>query len=368
MGAFWDLPRGAYMLGSGNKLIFSASGAGAMSKHSILGMVYMLQGFRALGEPVEPVLARFGLDLDHIDPGAEIDRGLEMRILTEVSLVIRDPLAGLRVGEHFALAGYGPFIMLLMTCESAYQAVQEGVRYQDLTFLFSRLAFEPGERVSALVLTPPPLPMAVRRVRIDGEVSGTVKLLRDMQAGVGTHFEPHLIELPYPVPLELAAYEAHFRCPVKFGAREARIWIPNEPLAVRMPTADPVAHRLYRAQCDALLLSRSQASEGLVERVRAHLALFSEGFPAAAEVAAAFGMSERSLRRQLEAETSSFRALVDEVRADKARQLLAGPGMSVEAVARQLGYAEPASFIRAFQRWTGTTPAAFRRQCSPPGR
>jgi AraC-like DNA-binding protein len=332
-----------------------------MSKHSILGMVYMLQGFRALGEDMEPVLARFGIDLDNIDPGAEIDRGLEMRILTEAAMQIRDPLAGLKIGQHFALAGYGPFIMLLMTCENAYQAVQEGIRYQDLTFLFSRISFEPGEKVSALVLTPPPLPVAVRRIRIDGEVSGTIKLLRDMQAGIGTSFDPIAIEMPYPVPLEAGAYEAHFRCPVKFGLEQGRIWIPNAPLATRMPTGDAVAHRMYRAQCDALLQSRSQSVDGMVERVREHLGLFSDSFPAAGEVAAALGMSERTLRRQLDAEATSFRALLDDVRAAKARQLLGAGIMSVEAVARQLGYAEPASFIRAFQRWTGTTPAAFRR-------
>ena len=311
-----------------------------MSKHSILGMVYMLQGFRALGEDIDPVLARFGIDLDAIDPGAEIDRGLEMRILTEAAMQIRDPLAGLKIGQYFALAGYGPFIMLLMTCDNAYQAVQEGIRYQDLTFLFSRISFEPGEKISALVLTPPPLPVAVRRLRIDGEVSGTV---------------------PYPMPLEAPAYQTHFRCPVKFGFEQGRIWIPNAPLATRMPTGDPVAHRMYRAQCDALLSSRSQSADSMADRVRSHLGLFSDDFPAAAEVAMALGVSERTLRRQLDGEATSFRSLLDEVRADKARQLLGSGNVSVESVARQLGYAEPASFIRAFQRWTGTTPAAYRR-------
>jgi len=350
------------MLVSPNKLIVSAKVGFPMSKRSILGLVYMLQGFRALGEDVDSVLARFGIDLDAIDPGAEIDRGLEMRLLTEVAIQIRDPLAGLKVGNHFALAGYGPFVMLLMSCDSAYDAFQAGVRYQDLTFLFSQLSFHPGDRESALVLIPPPLPLVARRVRIDGEVSGTVKLLLDMQAAAGTNFRPERIEMPYPIPLEAAAYEAHFRCPVQFGADRVRIWIRNEYLATRMPAGDAVAHRMYRAQCDALLQSRSHVvEEGLADKVAAHLELFTEDFPAAAEVAAALGVSERTLRRQLDAESTSFRRLLDKVRAGKACQLLVEGGVSVEGVARQLGYAEPASFIRAFQRWTGTTPAAYRR-------
>ncbi|MEE4250179.1 MAG: AraC family transcriptional regulator [Alcanivoracaceae bacterium] len=332
-----------------------------MSKHSILGMVYMLQGFRALGEDMGPVLSRFGIDLDRIDPAGEIDRGLEMRILTEAAMRISDPLAGLKVGQHFTLAGYGPFVMLLMTCDNAYQAFQVGICYQDLTFLFGRLSFEPGEHSSALVLAPPPLPAAVRRVRIDGEVSGTVKLLRDMQAGLGTAIGPQRIEMPYPAPPEVAAYQEYFGCPVSFAADRARIWIPNEHLAIRMPTADPVAHRMYRAQCDSLLQSRSHSGEDVTERVRDHLSLFSDSFPVAHEVAAALGVSERTLRRQLDVADTSFRKLLDEVRADKAKELLGGGRASVELVARQLGYAEPASFIRAFQRWTGTTPAAYRR-------
>lgn len=334
-----------------------------MSKHSILGMIYMLRGFRALGEPVEPILARFGIDLEGLDPAADIDRAMEMRILSEVARQVRDPLAGLKVGEHFVLAGYGPLIMLLMSCDNAYQAFQEGVRYQELTFLFSRLSFEPGESSSALVLTPPSLPEEVRRVRLDGEVSGTVKLLRDMQVGLGLgmSFDLERIDMPYPEPPQAAAYADYFRCPVRFGVSEARILIPNRILQARMPGADPVAHRLYRAQCDALLKMRRRSEGSIEERICAHLSLFSEQFPSAAEVAAVLGMSERTLRRQLEQEGLSFRELLDKVRADKARNLLVDSSLSVEVVARQLGYAEPASFIRAFQRWTGTTPAAYRR-------
>ena len=98
------------------------------------------------------------------------------------------------------------------------------------------------------------------------------------------------------------------------------------------------------------------------DQVRAHLSLFTAGFPAAAEVAAALGFSERTLRHQLRNQGTSFRRILEELRFARARQLLEGSQLPVEAIAGQLGYAESAAFIHAFQRWSGCTPALYRRQ------
>ena len=69
-----------------------------------------------------------------------------------------------------------------MTCANAYEAFQTGIRYQQLTYLFGSLRFELGEELSCLVLTPLRLPGKAFRFRVDGEASGTYKLVRDMQA------------------------------------------------------------------------------------------------------------------------------------------------------------------------------------------
>lgn len=334
-----------------------------MSKRPVIGLMYTLQGLRAIGEDIQPVLDQFGFDLESMDPGAQIDRALELQVLASLVDYLKDPLAGLKAGEYFGLAGYGPFVMLLLTCANAYEAFQMGIRYQDLTFLTGRLRMEPGEKTSALVFTPLPLPPKVARFRIDGEMSGTFKLIKDMQAQLGMNLSPERIEMPYPEPPEKAAYEKHFRCPVSFGnASEARAWIPNEYLQIKSPTADPVAHKLYRSQCDQLLVSRQAAdTDSCADKVTTHLGLFAGDYPGIGSVAGALGMAERTLRRQLADEGTSFRKLLDQVRFDKASDLLRHTSMPVEQMARQLGYGEPASFIRAFQRWSGTSPAAFRR-------
>jgi AraC-like DNA-binding protein len=333
-----------------------------MSTRPTLGMLYVLRGLRDLGEDVAPVLARFGLDLERLDPAGRIDRALELRIYLELAEHMKDPLSGLRTGTYFGFTGYGPLTMLLMTCANAFEAMQAGIRYQQLTYLFGSLRFEPGRDVSALVLTPLRLPEKAFRFRVDGEASGTYKLVKDMQATLGLNLAAERIDLPYARPPEARAYEEHFQCPVVFGeSAETRFWIRNEHLQIRFPTADATAQAMFRAQCDQQLAAQEATTlEKLPEKVEAHLELFTGGFPAAAEVARAFDISERSFRRQLSAEGSSFRALLDSVRFRKAQELLRGSRQPVEAIAQQLGYAESAAFIHAFQRWAGCTPAVFR--------
>ena len=112
-----------------------------MSTRSILGLIYMVQGLKQMGEDPEPVLARHGLTLAQLDPSTRIERSREMRIYADLAKTVQDPLVGLRLGGFYGLAGYGPLIMLLMTCATAYEAFQVGIRYQDLTYLFGTLRF-----------------------------------------------------------------------------------------------------------------------------------------------------------------------------------------------------------------------------------
>jgi len=331
-----------------------------MSTRSILGLIYLVQGLKQLGEQPEAVLARHGLSLDTLDPSTRIERSRELRIYADLAEAVRDPLTGLRLGGFYGLAGYGPLVMLLMTCATAYEAIQTGVRYQRLTFLFGTLHFEPGDKLSALVLKPMGMAPRAFRFRADGEVSGTYKMVRDMQLGLGLDIHAERIDMPYPRPPEAAEYERYFGCPVRFGEPEARFWIRNEHLQLKLPSADRNAHAMYRAMCDQQLVAQETTDETLKDRVLTHLGLFSGSYPGAEEVAKALGLSERTLRRQLGDEGCNFRDLLAEARYTKARHLLKHTALPIEAIAQQLGYAESAAFIHAFQRWAGMSPSAFR--------
>jgi AraC-like DNA-binding protein len=84
--------------------------------------------------------------------------------------------------------------------------------------------------------------------------------------------------------------------------------------------------------------------------------------PGQAEVAAALHVSVRTLRRRLEDEGSSFRAVLEQTREHLAEELLGTAGLGVEQVAQRLGYAESSSFVHAFRRWKGQSPGRWAQQ------
>jgi AraC-like DNA-binding protein len=183
-----------------------------------------------------------------------------------------------------------------------------------------------------------------------------------------------LAELLSPAPVPLMSLDLRFREPstvdrytAMFGLRP-RFGQPgnvgifdatflDEPL----PLANPQTVAVCEAQCRALV-SQRRRRVGIAHEVRERLTRFGalgEGMPG---VARDLGMSTRTLRRKLEESGTSFRALLDEVREALADEMLTTGALSVEDVAIRLGYAEASSFIHAFKRWKGTTPAAYVRR------
>jgi AraC-like DNA-binding protein len=126
------------------------------------------------------------------------------------------------------------------------------------------------------------------------------------------------------------------RDPVLFNVLEQRA----AEIAARMPDASDVARDVAWA-----LARRLPKGEATIENVAHDLAT-----------------STRSLQRRLTAAGLTFQQLLDEARRDSASLYLADPKLSVGEVAYLLGYSEPGPFHRAFKRWHGVTPQAFRKQ------
>lgn len=165
--------------------------------------------------------------------------------------------------------------------------------------------------------------------------------------------------LPHRAQARVGLYEDAFEAEVSFGARPGiglwfdSAWLdrPNPLFAGTIPV-----HRTAEGAPEAWL--GDEALLAGLERIVESAALV--GSPALTDAARTLGIAPRSLQRRLAGLGTSFETLVDDWRRARACDLLVRSAEPVGAIARVLGYGHAAHFTRAFHRWEGMTPLAFR--------
>jgi len=165
-------------------------------------------------------------------------------------------------------------------------------------------------------------------------------------------------DFAFPEP-DYHARFAHLALYSRFDQPVNRIQFDAAVLDFAIVTGDPVALLLARRQCEREL-DQLGFRTAFADRVR-RLVAGDHDFDSLDQIAAHLDLSPRTVRRRLAAEGVSFSALVDQGRRDKALRLVRSSRLSIEDVARQLGYTTASSFVRAFHRWTGKTPLQYRR-------
>lgn len=169
------------------------------------------------------------------------------------------------------------------------------------------------------------------------------------------------IWVPYAEPAHHARYRD--RLPrFRFEQESTQIRFPASLLDTPIATANPVTAQMAIAQCEQELASLGRQQAGIGEQVSRQLLLRDGRYPDLAGVAGQLLMSERTLKRRLQEQGLSFQLLLDRAREQDSRRLLANPRLSIEQVALATGYADPANFTRAFRKWTGLSPRAYRQQ------
>lgn len=160
------------------------------------------------------------------------------------------------------------------------------------------------------------------------------------------------------------AYAEHFGAPITLGCEQNRLWFDSEvfdrPIVGPDTDSRPYLEELAERRIDDLQ-EDFDAFDDVISKVsdvlREHLA---SGRCTQKEVARRLGMSRRTLQRRLEEHDYSYTELRDEVREQRAHELLAEPDRTIRSIAHELGYSQISSFHRAFKRWTGQTPSEAR--------
>ena len=147
---------------------------------------------------------------------------------------------------------------------------------------------------------------------------------------------------------------------LRFAQPLTQLIFDASALALPLTMADPVSRQLAYTELERSLEGLGAGQE-ILARVRGAVGRTNGGFRSLEEVASGLHISARTLKRRLAARGVTYSHLLEEQRREKALLLLRTPSLSLDEVAEQLGYSDTSNFRRAFRRWTGVSPATYRR-------
>ncbi|MFX0580922.1 AraC family transcriptional regulator [Nocardia nepalensis] len=318
----------------------------------------LMQLAQERGMPAEICLQGTALVPDSvIDPNAEVTARQEVRVVRNLLARFGDESGlGVEAGDRYHISLYGPWGLALLSSRTVREVIEVSLRYVDLAFVFGRLTFEEGATESRLIFDDSEIPEDVRAFLTERVITGIQTIGRELfSAGVPAT----RVGFRHPAPADTTRYRNVFGVEPVFGAAVNELAFDSAYLDVALPQANDWARGTCEQLCRDLLTAR-RARTGVAGSVRDLLVRNPGEIPDQIAVAAELFMSPRTLSRRLRDEGTSFRNLLDEVRQMMSEELLSHTDMTTEQVAARLGYAEAASFIRAFRRWKGCPPQEFR--------
>jgi len=317
----------------------------------------VIAGLEALGHPVDALLTEAGISRRiPVDPDERLPRGSMAKLWDLAIALTDDDHLGMHLAAATPIQSFDVHAYAMLSSPTLRDAYMRACRYQRLINESTDLTFS-EHRMEGVLRHALPNGRAASRQPAEFLVASWLRFGRLV---TGTRWTPTQVQFAHDRPADTSEHDAMFGAPLRFSSGQTALHMPVAVLDLPNPKADANLLALLDRHA-AILLDRHPASTTTGARVRTWLVeQHSAGGPLAREAAKALSMSERTLHRRLQQEATTFRALLDQFRHEKAMALLTSRRHSIAEIAFLLGYSELSAFYRAFRRWTGRSPADLR--------
>lgn len=337
----------------GTRIDFSAEGEGVLRAAALLAVPPLL---RDLGVDPQAVLTSVGLDpatFDH--PDRLISYADGGRVLERCSEVTGCPHFGLLVGQRNDITSLGLLGEVMLRSASTQAALRTLILHMHLQTR-GGVPTHTVEEGNATLGYAVYLSGMVRTTHAyDLAIAYEFNIMRSL---CGPGWIPLEVSFSHHRPADVTPYRRFFAAPLRFDADRTAILFSKTWLATVPPGANVAMHRELQRRIAAQAL---REPDSRTEQIRRALrTMVVSGGATESQISELLSVPARTLRRMLANEGTSFRALLEEVHLDVARQLLADSEMPTSEVAATLGYSDSSAFTRAFRRWTDSPPAAWR--------
>jgi AraC-like DNA-binding protein len=318
----------------------------------------LIEAVEASAVPLEDFLRAAGVSVDQFESSYGFIEVSELdRLIQHAVAISGDAAFGLHWIERSAMMKFDLLATATAYAPTLRAALSCVLRFQTLLSERAELALIERERSVLLRFTPVTSTELSARVRAELGISGLVRLMRHVRAPEAAVLR---VAFAHGAPSYAAEYTRLLGPRVRFAQAYSGIEIDAAWLDRPVHHANVELYQLLTLQAREVL-TRSQARVGYADQLRDLLRRLSPRLPDMREAARALALSERSLRCRLAEEGCSYATILCEQRQQRAQQLLAASARPIRQIAADVGFTSCAAFFRAFKRWTGESPAAYRR-------
>ena len=275
--------------------------------------------------------------------------------ITGLSIMLCEcPELGFQFGERIHLASHGDLGIAVLSSQNYQQAMELTMRYSQTRVPYIKLALSmEGGYASVKVIEVIDLG-PIRQFCIETTLSSQFAITKFL---LGKPPEDAAIRIAYEEPEYSEFYQKWLTPNICFNAEATELIFPKEWLDLPLAMSSPSTRDLSIAR---IKQEGGGPGKTVIEIVR-HLILESlaNGITLE-EVSGRLNMSSRTLIRKLSEQKTTFKALLLEIRQNKARYLLGQTNLPLEEISDLLGYKDPANFTRAFKKWMEMAPSEYR--------
>lgn len=331
-----------------------------MKNRSPTSLIVLCDIAAKIGVGPETCLANTGLTFDQLqDPNSQHTTRQEVQAIE--NLVRSSPRTiglGVDAGQTMHVHAFGIWGFAILTSPTLREAVEISIKYIKLSSAIADIYLRDDCDSAILGFDLNDLPPLTRRFIAERHITVALNFIKEL--GLEREVDTFTV-----ISTENDAYYIEklsnlLGIPAKAAESRNGLTFPSRLLDQPLPKSDPVSMRFCVDQCNALLADRNGPLSPWSQKVRETLVEDIATEHTIENIAKKLTVTERTLRRRLTDEGVRFRDLYADTRMAIARELLDVAGLNVETVAWRVGYAEPASFIRAFSKKFGTTPGMVR--------
>ena len=302
------------------------------------------------------LLSKSGISLElAMDPDGEVTLS-EMRAFWQNAYALSgDPYLAIHAGIKAVHGSYKTLDYLLFAATTLGEGIQSFVTHFRLINTWLNFAVEETSDQVHVTLRSEIGPVPPPAV----EITFTAFAERSRQL-LGATWAPASIAFLHETSGEASYYQGFFRCPISFGAERAVMSLSKEQWDTPLPGGNEGLFRVLESHAGLLKADRPKPDD-IVARAQVEiLKQLQDGVPTIENVAARLGLGLRTFQRRLSEQEVHFTQLVDALREGQARELVRAGSVSLSEIAFFLGFADQSAFSRAFKRWTGQSPRAYR--------